>query len=962
MHNQIEDRNDYGKSRGIPLDVLPSAEISSVLGNKVSDPNKNKKSSREKELFRKRKYYQRNEVKIRKQQKQYYSQCTQDRSKEKPQSLRTQALKTLGDLQYVTPIASQMLGNCKNISHAAQPCEVFPKAIRSPSSGELIHQDKTDTKEHGLIRKSQFYPGNSAEEQGDNDHQLDRNQMYDGECAINATEGTPCVSTNHPDSLDKNSLVQNSIQTRPKFIENSSKDLAKIKASRRIVMEYRKFRQNRMKNIAIEQAIAIETIKKTMQRFPIDMKKKTEALLRNKEKYIQNVMSQMDLADAVERRIQADWSVTRCIHARNHDILRLRRILKTLQNKWELAVTKLGKVSITENLQFAISVLCGRSVHHSTANPFFSETAYDYANVAKWAERDIDDNSSKYTSDPLIINERGRVTNILPALAKPGKSTTAWMCDGCCRKIDVDFLCEVKSLFHDAISVTYRSGQHFFTRIDECSSESSDTTKKGHPITCYIEPLSCKSRFLKMNILSYHYPFLRTVKRMIYDIKHPYCHNENIGIALQTGNLIELQRIQIETENLPVKGGSKNFEMCLDGTELTNRYMKGLKEFHKIDQDPPSIPCISCERLCTSGYVDRTEKHLIETNSKFFGLKGNPINMLLGDMQEDGRGMTWREKLQELYEPEYFKDSFICHHCIGKFKVEQLPSSCILNNLFTDEIPLEIQTLNMFEKMLVQRAKAFQVVVKLGTVQNKIIPHYMKLDQAKGRTFHLPLPFEATLEKLCKETDPIDLNHGLYVLVRSNPKKNKAIWEDYVNIRKIWIALHWLKYNNPFYVHFELPSTPEQLLSYLERTDLEYNEAPPSSRGSKLQTEVVLETEKLKDDALLAPAGTGFHLEGEHLQSTTQIRIENHLEENEGELSKRQIGSRPDGHGQRNNGFGVTSSIISDFTDSDEWNNLRNNNEKAVLTRFRYNPQPYSKCTEERAIEFIVHHIFYFLL
>lgn len=50
----------------------------------------------------------------------------------------------------------------------------------------------------------------------------------------------------------------------------------------------------------------------------------------------------------------------------------------------------------------------------------------------------------------------------------------------------------------------------------------------------------------------------------------------------------------------------------------------------------------------------------------------------------------------------------------------------------------EIIFLNEFEKLLIQRAKAFQTV-KMGTVANKKIPQRLQIQKVKGRTFHLPL-------------------------------------------------------------------------------------------------------------------------------------------------------------------------------------------------------------------------------
>jgi len=63
------------------------------------------------------------------------------------------------------------------------------------------------------------------------------------------------------------------------------------------------------------------------------------------------------------------------------------------------------------------------------------------------------------------------------------------------------------------------------------------------------------------------------------------------------------------------------------------------------------------------------------------------------------------------------------------------------------------------------------------------------IQKVKGRTFHLPLPLQETWKKLCKNTNPININHELYILVRSIPTKSKIIWEEIVNVKTIFDAL-----------------------------------------------------------------------------------------------------------------------------------------------------------------------------
>jgi hypothetical protein len=55
--------------------------------------------------------------------------------------------------------------------------------------------------------------------------------------------------------------------------------------------------------------------------------------------------------------------------------------------------------------------------------------------------------------------------------------------------------------------------------------------------------------------------------------------------------------------------------------------------------------------------------------------------------------------------------------------------------------------LNDYGKILIQRAKAFRVVTRMGTVTVKNRPNQQYIQKVKGRTFHLPLPLEKNLRK-----------------------------------------------------------------------------------------------------------------------------------------------------------------------------------------------------------------------
>lgn len=68
-----------------------------------------------------------------------------------------------------------------------------------------------------------------------------------------------------------------------------------------------------------------------------------------------------------------------------------------------------------------------------------------------------------------------------------------------------------------------------------------------------------------------------------------------------------------------------------------------------------------------------------------------------------------------------------------------------------ENVPLEIAQLNQYEKILIQRAKAFQVVTKMKTVAGKRLPPSHMVNKVRGSTFHLSLPLQETLRVLINQ-------------------------------------------------------------------------------------------------------------------------------------------------------------------------------------------------------------------
>ena len=63
---------------------------------------------------------------------------------------------------------------------------------------------------------------------------------------------------------------------------------------------------------------------------------------------------------------------------------------------------------------------------------------------------------------------------------------------------------------------------------------------------------------------------------------------------------------------------------------------------------------------------------------------------------------------------------YICKHCCPVLNSNQVPNWCILNGVITEPVPDELAKLNILERQLIQRAKAFQTIVRLGTYKKKV--------------------------------------------------------------------------------------------------------------------------------------------------------------------------------------------------------------------------------------------------
>ena len=154
-----------------------------------------------------------------------------------------------------------------------------------------------------------------------------------------------------------------------------------------------------------------------------------------------------------------------------------------------------------------------------------------------------------------------------------------------------------------------------------------------------------------------------------------------------------------------------------------------------------------------------------------------------------------------------------------------MPSRCVLNGLEVDPVPPELESLDPLSKQMIQRAKAFQAVYRLGTYTGKM-PSHTSVKACKGTMFFLPLPLDKTMDTV-EEIDKVVTGKGqptqlpdpeLYIIVNSMTKSKKTIWQSLVNLDELKAAVRKLKAINWLYAEIDEDDTSRHVVETVSDT------------------------------------------------------------------------------------------------------------------------------------------------
>ncbi len=135
---------------------------------------------------------------------------------------------------------------------------------------------------------------------------------------------------------------------------------------------------------------------------------------------------------------------------------------------------------------------------------------------------------------------------------------------------------------------------------------------------------------------------------------------------------------------------------------------------------------------------------------------------------------------------------YMCNYCKP---IINLPPPCVLNGLEMVPTPVELAELDPLSRQLVQHAKCYQTVVRLGTYTGKV-PIYISLKACEGTMF---FPLNKTLETLDQIKEPALPDPELYIMLSGRPTKTKVVWRSLVDVNHVKAAVRKLKERNLLY-------------------------------------------------------------------------------------------------------------------------------------------------------------------
>ena len=478
---------------------------------------------------------------------------------------------------------------------------------------------------------------------------------------------------------------------------------------------------------------------------------------------------------------------------------------KSLQTRKEHVGSLLKACRLIKSLQIEGKEDFGEGCHTASTEPYFYDSCYQIV------QRDY----------ALPIDENGKCVVAKEVESKTEtkhrKHPMKWECSSECKPLtetEVDSIVSLKAAYENPMQEV----RHTLDTCDGCPNqhytkvvEDSSVDLRGHPLVCSNDG-GCDSKLRVLRAAGTHYPVLGNFYHNVNSAISSHLRVRDIDMALLSGDfesLMEINKVD-DFDALLSNNVESTHEQCTDvvpvdsklgrpESELLEDNILLIAQLQKEIDDYPHHACCSCERLHQRKAVTRVE-----------------LSQNLG-------GEVWLRLKSYIVEQNPTASEqvlYMCRYCKSLITKNVLPPRCVLNGLHVVPIPQELARLDCLSTQLIQRAKCYQTVVRLGTYTGKV-PIYNSLKACKGTMFFLPLPLNktlATLDEVEQSTSAKSAlpNPELYIIVNGKPTKLKVVWHSLVDVNHVKAAIQKLKDTNWLYCKVTDESVDEAAKQVIE--------------------------------------------------------------------------------------------------------------------------------------------------
>ena len=421
-------------------------------------------------------------------------------------------------------------------------------------------------------------------------------------------------------------------------------------------------------------------------------------------------------------------------------IIAKKLLLLVLNHCRQIAGHFLGTIRCIKRYAFNDVASFGVRYHVKGGEPYYREASYshlqeDSKDLGGHIDNIVDgEGTLESKKDSIIVSDDEAEDQLINV--KNNRQRNKWDCSAECRPVqqhEIDVIVELRKFFDNP----KRLRKH----LEDCDSgcpNKKDVDRKGHPLICHTADC-CTSKLRILRAVSTHFPKLRTFLRCIYKAIKYHQQIKEVDRALNTGNITFLKDLITADK---INGNESLYEKLISGDD------KPLMASNVANDTLP---------LRNDSLESNTHLNFAHLITKFENavLSDQVINAccccesplrkkdITSIRLSDNFGIIWNDLKNHITNSNSSatEKQVICKYCKKEIKQNRMPARGVLNGLFNEPIPPELQGLCALSVQLIQLSKPFQTVMKLGTYTRKV-PTYNSLQACRGTTFFLPLPLE----------------------------------------------------------------------------------------------------------------------------------------------------------------------------------------------------------------------------